>query len=210
MTKEIPSQNEAPKACNSNRAIPRPTRAEAEKAVETLLRWAGEDPSRHGLLETPARVVRAYEEWFEGYRLNAAEELSKTFEDITGFDDIVLVKDIEFVSHCEHHLAPIIGKAHVAYWPGEKVVGISKLARVVDVFGRRMVSQENMSRQIMESIDKNLQPKGVAVFIEADHQCMSTRGVHKPGSATVTTTFSGVFKNDAEVRERFLAMIGKK
>lgn len=210
MTREVPKQAETPKACNSNRTIPRPTRAEAEKAVEVLLRWAGEDPAREGLLETPARVVRAYEEWFEGYQLNATEELSKTFEDITGFDDIVLVKDIEFISHCEHHLAPIIGKAHVAYWPGEKVVGISKLARVVDIFSKRMVSQENLNRQIMEAIDKNLQPKGAAVFIEADHQCMSTRGVNKLGSSTVTSTFSGIFKNDADVRERFLAMIGKK
>jgi GTP cyclohydrolase I len=207
--------NEKPKAdkqepCNSNRVIPRPSRAEAEKAVEVLLRWAGEDPSRHGLIETPARVVRAYEEWFEGYNLDAAEELSKTFEDITGFDDIVLVKDIYFTSHCEHHIATITGKAHVAYWPSEKVVGISKLARVVDIFAKRLVSQENMSRQIMEAIDKNLSPKGVAVYIEADHQCMSTRGVNKPGAATVTTTFSGIFKDDASVRERFLAMLNRK
>ena len=211
MTKDASKENTAPKQpCNSNRVIPRPAREEAEKAVETLLRWVGEDPARHGLLETPARVVRAYEEWFAGYKMDAADELSKTFEDITGFDDIVLVKDIEFVSHCEHHLAPIIGHAHVAYWPAEKVVGISKLARVVDIFARRMVSQENMNRQIMEAIDNNLQPKGVAVLIEADHQCMSTRGVNKPGSSTVTTSFSGIFKTDPEVRERFLAMIGKK
>jgi GTP cyclohydrolase I len=208
MTLEKPK--DAPKACNSNRIIPRPTREEAEKAVEVLLRWAGEDPTRHGLLETPARVVRAYEEWFSGYGQDAAEELSKTFEDITGFDDIVLVKDIHFVSHCEHHIATITGVAHVAYWPNEKVVGISKLARVVDIFGRRMVSQENMNRQIVEAIDSALAPKGVAVMIDADHQCMSTRGVNKPGSSTATMMFSGIFKDDASVRERFFAMIGKK
>ena len=185
----------------------RPSREEAEKAVETLLRWAGEDPSRPGLVETPARVVRAYEEFFSGYHASAENELAKTFEDIEGFDDIVLVKDIDFVSHCEHHMVPIIGKAHVAYWPHEKVVGISKLARVVDVFAKRLVSQENMTRMIVETIDKVLSPKGTAVLIEADHQCMSIRGVHKPGSATVTTMFSGVFKDDPSAKERFLRMI---
>ncbi len=195
-----------PKACNSNR----PTRAEAEKAVETLLRWAGEDPTRPGLLETPARVVRSYEEFYAGYTMDAGEELSKTFEDIVGFDDIVLVKDIEFVSHCEHHMAPITGVAHVAYWPDQKVVGISKLARIVDIFAKRLVSQENMNRQIVEAIDTNLKPKGVAVLISADHQCMSTRGANKPGSSTVTSTFSGVFKTDPDARDRFLSMIGKK
>ncbi len=210
MAKEVSKSTEAPTPCNSNRAIPRPSRAEAEKAVEVLLRWAGEDPSREGLLETPARVVRAYEEFFAGYGLDAAAELSKTFEDIQGFDDIVLVKDIDFVSHCEHHIAPIIGRAHVAYWPNEKVVGISKLARVVDIFAKRLVSQENMTSHIEKCIDQALAHKGTAVFIEADHQCMSTRGLNKPGSSTVTATFSGVFKENAEARERFLAMIGKK
>lgn len=198
------------KACNSNAVQPRPTREEAEKAVEVLLRWAGENPAREGLIETPARVVRAYEEFFAGYGKDAGEELRKTFEDIQGFDDIVLVRDIEFVSHCEHHIAPIIGRAHVAYWPNEKVVGISKLARVVDIFARRLVSQENMTSQIVKCIDDALSPKGAAVYIDADHQCMSIRGVNKPGSGTVTTTFSGIFKTDPEVRERFLAMIGKK
>ncbi len=187
----------------------RPTRAEAEKAVETLLRWAGENPQREGLRETPARVVRAWEEYFAGYAMDAAEELSRTFDDIVGFDDMVLVKDIDFVSHCEHHVAPIIGKAHVAYWPHEKVVGISKLARVVDIFAKRLVSQENMTGMIVSAIDKTLKPKGVAVMIEADHQCMSIRGVNKPGSATVTTMFSGVFKEDNSARERFLSMVGK-
>lgn len=195
-----------PKAFQHNR----PTRAEAEKAVEVLLRWAGEDPAREGLKETPARVVRAYEEFFSGYGKDAAAELAKTFEDIQGFDDIVLVRDIDFVSHCEHHIAPITGKAHVAYWPDAKVVGISKLARVVDIFSKRMVSQENMTSQIVRAIDEALKPKGTAVYIAADHQCMSIRGVNKPGSSTVTTTFSGIFKHDAGARDRFLAMIGKE
>ncbi len=185
----------------------RPSRDEAMKAVETLLRWAGEDPSREGLLDTPKRVVKAYEEFFSGYTKDAAAELQKTFEDIEGFDDMVLVKDIDFVSHCEHHLVPILGKAHVAYWPDEKVVGISKLARVVDIFGRRLVSQENMTRNVLKAIDETLKPKGVAVYIDANHQCMSTRGVNKGASSTVTSMFSGVFKEDRDVQRRFLDMI---
>lgn len=188
----------------------KPTREEAMKAVEVLLRWAGEDPRREGLLDTPKRVVKAYEEFFSGYTKDAAAELSKTFEDIEGFDDMVLVKDIDFVSHCEHHLVPILGKAHVAYWPDEKVVGISKLARIVDIYGRRLVSQENMTRNILQCIDNTLKPKGTAVFIDANHQCMSTRGVNKGCSSTVTTMFSGVFKEDMHVQRRFLDMISHK
>lgn len=187
----------------------RPTREEAEDAVRVLLRWVGEDPDRTGLKETPARVVRSYDEFFAGYALDAADDLQKTFDDIQGFDDMVLVKDINFVSHCEHHMVPIIGKAHVAYWPDEKVVGISKLARVVDVFARRLISQENMTKHIAGVIDETLSPKGVAVLVEADHQCMSIRGVHKAESATVTTTFSGVFKNDPAVQARFLNMVNR-
>lgn len=185
----------------------RPSREEAMKAVETLLRWAGEDPAREGLLDTPKRVVKAYEEYFSGYDKDAAKELSKTFEDIQDFDDMVLVKDIDFVSHCEHHMVPILGKAHVAYWPTEKIVGISKLARIVDIYARRLVSQENMTRNIVTVIDEVLAPKGVAVLIEANHQCMSTRGVNKAASSTVTTTFSGIFKEDRDVQRRFLDMI---
>lgn len=185
----------------------KPSREEAMKAVETLLRWAGEDPQREGLLETPKRVVKAYEEFFSGYTKDAAKELSKVFEDIEGFDDMVLVRDIDFVSHCEHHLVPILGKAHVAYWPDEQVVGISKLARIVDIFGRRLVSQENMTRNIVQCIDNTLKPKGVAVYIDANHQCMSTRGVNKSGSSTVTSMFSGIFKEDQHVQRRFLDMI---
>lgn len=187
----------------------RPSREEAERAVEILLRWAGEDTKRPGLLETPARVVRAYEEYFSGYNMDVEAELSRTFEDIRGFDDIVLVKDIDFVSHCEHHIAPIIGRAHVAYWPHEKVVGISKLARTVDIFAKRLVSQENMTRQIVEAIETTLKPKGTAVLIEAEHQCMSIRGANKPASATVTTMFSGIFKEEGSARERFLKLVGK-
>lgn len=185
----------------------KPSREEAMKAVETMLRWAGEDPSREGLLDTPKRVVKAYEEFFSGYTKDASAELQKTFEDIEGFDDMVLVKDIDFVSHCEHHLVPILGKAHVAYWPDEKVVGISKLARVVDIFGRRLVSQENMTRNVLKAIDETLKPKGVAVYIDANHQCMSTRGVNKGASSTVTSMFSGIFKEDRDVQRRFLDMI---
>jgi GTP cyclohydrolase I len=185
----------------------RPSRAQAEDAVRVLLRWAGDDPAREGLRETPSRVTRAYEEFFAGYDKNAQDELGKTFEDIQGFDDMVLVKDIDFVSFCEHHMLPIIGKAHVAYWPDQKVVGISKLARVVDIFAGRLVSQENMTRNILDVIQTTLSPKGVAVMISADHQCMSIRGVRKAKSATVTTAFSGVFKDDAVVQQRFLGFL---
>jgi GTP cyclohydrolase I len=185
----------------------RPSREEAEKAVEMLLQYIGEDPTREGLRETPARVVRAYDEYFSGYAECAASELEKTFDDITGFNDIVLVKNIDFVSHCEHHMAAIIGKAHVAYWPDQKVTGLSKLARVVDIAAKRLISQENMTRMIVNSIEETLKPKGVAVMIEADHQCMSIRGANKMGSSTVTTTFTGIFDQDASVRDRFLKMI---
>jgi GTP cyclohydrolase I len=182
----------------------RPSRAEAEKAVETLIRWAGDDPAREGLLDTPARVVRAYEEFFAGYERDACEELSRTFEDIQGFDDMVIVKNIDFTSHCEHHMVPIIGRAHVAYWPDQKVVGISKLARVVDIYSKRLVSQETLTLQVVQAIETALSPKGVAVVIEAGHQCMSTRGVNKPESLTVTSMMSGIFKTDRDVQRRFM------
>lgn len=185
----------------------KPSREEAEEAVRTLLRWAGEDPAREGLLDTPKRVTKAYEEFFKGYQLDAHKELSKTFEDIQGFDDLVLVKDIEFVSHCEHHMVPIIGKAHVAYWPNEKVVGISKLARIVDIYAKRLVSQETMTKQIVQTIDDALKPRGSAVMIDANHQCMSIRGVNKLHSSTTTSMFTGVFKEDRDVRNRFMEMI---
>lgn len=185
----------------------RPTKDEAMRAVETLIRWAGDDPAREGLLDTPKRVVEAYNEFFCGYAKDAALELGKTFEDIQGFDDIVIVRDINFTSHCEHHMVPIIGEAHVAYWPTEKVVGISKLARIVDVYAKRLISQENMTRNIVEVIDRTLKPKGAAVMIRANHQCMSIRGVNKAHSSTVTTMFSGIFKDDPTVQRRFLDLI---
>ena len=188
----------------------KPSRQQAEEAVRVLLQYIGENPNREGLKETPARVVRAYDEFFEGYNQDPAKELGKTFEDIEGFDDIVLVKDIEFTSHCEHHMVPINGVAHVAYWPDEKVVGISKLARIVDIFSKRLVSQENMTSGIANCINESLQPKGVAVYIEADHQCMSIRGVKKRSSATITTTFTGKLSDCHMTQMRFLSMIGAK
>ncbi|HBH27153.1 MAG TPA: GTP cyclohydrolase I FolE [Rhodospirillaceae bacterium] len=185
----------------------RPTRAEAEAAVETLIRWAGDDPQREGLRGTPGRVVRAYEEFFAGYAGDAHAELARTFEDIRGYDDMVLVRDIAFTAHCEHHMVPIIGRAHVAYWPAAHVVGISKLARVVDIFARRLISQETMTWQIAGALDTALRPRGSAVFVEAAHQCMTTRGVAKAEAVTVTSAFTGAFKTDAEVRGRFMASL---
>jgi GTP cyclohydrolase I len=188
----------------------KPTRDQAEEAVRTLLKYIGENPDREGLIETPARVIRAYDEFFDGYKLDARKELSKTFEDIEGFDDIVLVKDIEFTSHCEHHMVPINGVAHVAYWPDEAVVGISKLARIVDIFSGRLVSQENMTNSIANVIEDTLKPKGIAVYIDADHQCMSIRGVKKRKSSTVTSTFRGNLKTDQAAQMRFLTMISER
>jgi GTP cyclohydrolase I len=187
-------------------AKPKPAREEAEKAVETILRYIGENPQREGLKETPARFIRAFDEHFSGYTTSARDELLKTFEDIEGYDDFVMVKGIDFVSHCEHHIAPVIGVVHVAYWPDKKVVGISKLARAVEILSKRLISQENLTREIAELIDQTLGSRGVAVMVEADHQCMSTRGVRKPESRTVTFTFTGLFKN-TENQSRFMEMI---
>lgn len=184
----------------------KPTRDEAEEAVRTLIRWAGDNPARAGLLDTPKRVAKAYEEFFKGYDIDAAAVLDKTFEDITGYDDFVLVKDIDFSSHCEHHIVPIVGKAHVAYWPDQKVVGISKLARIVDIYAKRLVSQENMTRQIADVIQDTIAPKGVAVVIDAVHHCMSQRGIAKPNSSTVTSKFTGVFHENKDVTDRFLKL----
>src|SRR5579862_1133038 len=186
----------------------RPTRAEAEEAVRTLLRWAGDDPAREGLAGTPERVARAYEEWFAGYHEDPEELLQRTFEETEGYDEMVVLKDIRFESHCEHHIAPIIGKAHVAYLPNARVVGISKLARLVEVYAKRLQIQEKMTAQIANTLDEVLQPKGVAVVIEAAHQCMTTRGVHKPGVNMVTSRMLGVFRNDPTTRREVLAMIG--
>ncbi len=186
----------------------RPTREQAEKAVKTLLQWAGDDPAREGLVDTPARVARAFEDWFSGYGQDPEEYLKRTFEEIEGYDDMVVLKDIRFESHCEHHLAPIIGRAHVGYLPTKRVVGISKLARVVEAYARRLQVQEKMNAQIANTIQKVLKPKGVAVVIEAAHQCMTTRGVHKTGVTMVTSTMLGAFRNSEATRREFLAVIG--
>ena len=186
----------------------RPSRAEAEEAVRTLLRWAGDDPDREGLLGTPERVARAYGEFFSGYAIDPASILRRTFAETDGYDEMVMLRDIGFESHCEHHLAPIIGKAHVAYLPVSRVVGISKLARVVEAYAKRLQIQEKMTAQIANAIDAELQPRGVAVVIEAAHQCMTTRGVHKPGVTMVTSRMLGAFRDDAITRREFLAMIG--
>jgi GTP cyclohydrolase I len=190
-------------------AAARPTRAEAEQAVRTLIRWAGDDPDREGLAETPARVVRAYEEFFSGYAIDPAEVLRRTFAETDGYDEMVVLKDIRFESHCEHHMVPILGKAHVAYLPRHRVVGISKLARLVEAYARRLQIQEKMTAQIANAIQEVLQPLGVAVVIEAAHQCMTTRGVHKPGSTMVTSRMLGAFRDDQATRREFLAMIGE-
>lgn len=190
-------------------AVTRPTREEAEEAVRTLLRWAGDDPAREGLLDTPKRVTKAYSEWFRGYSEDPAKILERTFEEVGGYDEMVVLKDIAFESYCEHHMAPIIGRAHVAYWPTDRVVGISKLARVVDAFAKRLQVQEKLTAQIANTLTEVLKPRGVAVVIEAEHQCMSTRGVHKHGVSMVTSAMRGLFETDRQVRRDFMDVIGK-
>ncbi|MBI3443843.1 MAG: GTP cyclohydrolase I FolE [Magnetospirillum sp.] len=185
----------------------RPSRAEAEEAVRTMLRWAGDDPDREGLVGTPDRVVRAYEEFFSGYDQDPTEILHRTFEETDGYDEMVLLRDIRLESHCEHHVVPIIGKAHVAYLPDKRVVGISKLARVVEIYARRLQIQEKLTAQIANTINDVLQPKGVAVVIEAAHQCMTTRGIHKPGVTMVTSRMLGAFRDDPATRREFMALI---
>ena len=187
-----------------------PTQAEAEAAVRVLLRWAGDDPSREGLRDTPARVARSYRELFAGYGVDAAALLERTFEEVDGYDEIILLRDIRLESYCEHHMVPIIGKAHVAYLPDRRVVGISKLARVVDAFSKRLQIQEKLTVQIANTINDVLHPKGVAVVIEAGHQCMTTRGVHKPGVGMVTSRMLGAFRDNPETRRELLAMIGNR
>jgi GTP cyclohydrolase I len=188
----------------------RPTRAEAMEAVRTLIAWAGDNPEREGLLDTPKRVVDAYDEWFDGYDGDAEKELSRTFEDVQGYDDVVMLRGIEVESHCEHHMAPFLGKAYVAYVPNDKVVGISKLARVVEIFSRRLQTQETLTQQIAKAIEEHLEPKGVAIMIDAEHQCMTTRGVHHRHVSTVTTQFLGQFKTDIGLQERFLNFCSRK
>ena len=188
--------------------IDRPTREEAEEAVRTLLRWAGDDPAREGLVDTPGRVVRAYEEFFAGYDVDPVGLLERTFEETDGYDEIVLLRDIRLETHCEHHMVPIIGRAHVAYLPYRRVVGISKLARVVEAYAKRLQIQEKLTAQIANTIQEVLEPRGVAVVIEAAHQCMTTRGVHKPGVTMVTSRMLGAFRDNPTTRREVLAMIG--
>jgi GTP cyclohydrolase IA len=190
--------------------LERPTRAEAEAAVRTLIRWAGDDPDREGLRATPSRVVRAYEEWFAGYNDEPQDYLKRTFEETGGYDEVVVLRDIRFESHCEHHIAPIIGRMHIGYLPRNRVVGISKLARLVEVYARRLQIQEKLTAEVAACLDAVLKPHGVAVVTEATHQCMTTRGVHKPGVTMVTSRMLGVFRDHAETRQEFLAAIGMR
>jgi GTP cyclohydrolase IA len=192
---------------NTAASLERPSRAEAEAAVRTLLRWAGDDPDREGLVGTPDRVVRSYEEFFAGYAVDPVDLLQRTFEEVEGYDEMVVLRDIRVESYCEHHVVPIIGKAHVAYLPKNRVVGISKLARVVETYAKRLQIQEKMTAQIANTIEEVLQPHGVAVVIEAQHQCMTTRGIHKPGVTMVTSRMLGSFRSDPSTRKEFLAMI---
>jgi GTP cyclohydrolase IA len=188
----------------------KPTREQAEEAVRTLILWAGDDPDREGLRATPRRVVRAYEEWFAGYKDHPRDYLKRTFEETGGYDEVVVLRDIRFESHCEHHMAPIIGRVHIGYLPRNRVVGISKLARLVEVYARRLQIQEKMTAEIASCVDEVLKPHGVAVVAEATHQCMTTRGIHKPGVTMVTSRMLGVFRDHAETRHEFLTAIGMR
>lgn len=187
---------------------PAPTRDEAERAVRTLLRWAGDDPSREGLVDTPARVARAFEDWFGGYQDDPVQILQRTFAEVEGYDEMVVLRDVRVESHCEHHLAPILGRAHVAYLPNKRVVGISKLARVVDAYAKRLQIQEKLTAQIANCIQDVLDPRGVAVVVEAEHQCMTTRGIQKPGTSLITSRMLGLFRRNDATRREFLALIG--
>jgi GTP cyclohydrolase I len=201
------SSRAAPEKTNRGKAG-RPSQADAEEAVRTLIRWAGDDPAREGLLETPSRVARAYKEFFRGYGVDPEGVLKRTFEETDGYDEMIVLKDMRFESHCEHHMAPIIGRAHIAYLPSKRVVGISKLARLLDVYAKRLQIQEKLTAQIANTLNGVLQPRGVAVVIDASHQCMTTRGVHKPGTSMVTSRMLGAFRTDASTRREFLAFIG--
>ena len=201
------AQTDGGASLNAN-GVPRPSRTEAEAAVETLLRWAGDDPAREGLVDTPARVARAYEDFFVGYGQDPLEILQRTFAEVEGYDEMVVLRDVRLTSHCEHHMTPILGRAHVAYMPDRRVVGISKLARVVDAYAKRLQIQEKMTAQVANAIQEVLEPKGVAVVIEAEHQCMTTRGVQKPGTTMVTSRMLGMFRSSDATRREFLALIG--
>ncbi|HTP92428.1 MAG TPA: GTP cyclohydrolase I FolE [Xanthobacteraceae bacterium] len=209
MDKVVSSKRPSTKSAGTARSA-KPSRAQAEAAVRTLIQWAGDDPDREGLLATPSRVVRAYEEWFSGYNDDPREYLKRTFEETGGYDEVVVLRDIRFESHCEHHLAPIIGRVHIGYLPRNRVVGISKLARLVEVYARRLQIQEKMTAEIAACLDAVLKPHGVAVVTEGTHQCMTTRGVHKTGVTMVTSRMLGVFRDHAETRQEFLAAIGMR
>ncbi len=198
--------NDRAAGVNDLEPVKRPSREAAMEAVRTLIAWAGDDPRREGLLDTPQRVVDAYGEWFEGYRANPAKELARVFEDVQGYDEMVMLRDIEVESHCEHHMAPFLGKAYVGYLPSDKVVGISKIARVVEIFSKRLQTQETLTQQIADAITESLNPAGVAVLIDAEHQCMTTRGVHHRHVSTITTQFTGAFKADIALQDRFLRL----
>src|SRR6202161_4089333 len=209
MDKAVGSKRSPPKAAKREKSV-RPTREQAEAAVRTLIRWAGDDPDREGLRATPSRVVKAYEEWFAGYKDHPRDYLGRTFEETGGYDEVVVLRDIRFESHCEHHIAPIIGRVHIGYLPRNRVVGISKLARLVEVYARRLQIQEKMTAEIAACLDAVLKPHGVAVVAEGTHQCMTTRGVHKTGVTMVTSRMLGVFRDHAETRQEFLSAIGMR
>lgn len=208
MVPPVTAKQVSPVAANQNRlAIARPSPEEAREAVRTLIRWAGDDPSREGLMDTPQRVIDAYREFYSGYDEDPDAILAKTFEEVAGYDDVVLLRNMRFESHCEHHMVPIIGMAHIAYLPDKKVVGISKIARLLDVFAKRLQTQELMTQQIADVIERVLEPRGVAVIIDANHECMSTRGVHKTDSSTLTTQMRGIFSTDANARAEVMRLV---
>jgi len=198
------------KISQETETYPVPSQEEAMRAVKTLIAWAGDNPNREGLVDTPKRVVNAYREFFEGYELNPEEVLARTFEEVEGYDEMVIIKNIRLESHCEHHIVPILGKVHVAYIPNQRVVGISKLARVVDIYAKRLQTQETLTAKIADTIQRVLQPKGVAVVIDAAHQCMTTRGIHKAETSTVTSKMSGLFRSDPRTRTEFITLISTK
>jgi len=208
MAKSAKTKTMAKRRTTANAKLVKPSRAEAEAAVRTLIRWAGDDPDREGLLATPARVIAAYEEWYSGYGQNPRDYLQRTFEEVGGYDEIVLLRNIRFESHCEHHMAPVLGRVHVGYLPRNRVVGISKLARLVDVYAKRMQTQEKMTAEIAGCLEAVLKPFGVAVIVEAAHQCMTTRGVHKTDVTMVTSRMLGAFRDQAQTRQEFLAALG--
>ena len=210
MAKSAKTKTEARTAAPTRKKRNKPSRAEAERAVRTLIEWAGDDPDREGLLATPARVVSAYEEWYSGYGQDPRDYLQRTFDEVGGYDEIVLLRNIRFESHCEHHMAPVLGRVHIGYLPRNRVVGISKLARLVDVYAKRMQTQEKMTAEIAGCLEAVLKPYGVAVVVEAAHQCMTTRGVHKTDVTMVTSRMLGAFRDQAQTRQEFLSAIGMR